>query len=221
MGAGFTPETLFTIASDPWDEIRRVATVRDCESILLGLSSPGKQETARLEGLLNEIVMHAVVLHAPEGWKLENAKRVLVTVGGKGRHDELRARLLGSLVRLGQRRITFVTVVPEGATTGPASLNELRSLADEETPSGAESIVVRGANVTDAITELAESIQADLIVMGTPRESGRKSLGRVALGVANQVSCATLMICRESSMTRAIRLSSDLTQTVIRGPWSG
>ena len=141
---------------------------------------------------------------------------------GKGKHDELRARLLGSLLRPGQRRITFARVVPEGAVTGPASLNELRALADEETPTGAESIVVRGANVTDAISELAESIQADLIVMGTPRQSGKKSLGRIALGVANQAGCATLMICRESTVTLAIdRLSNDIKQTVTRSPRGG
>lgn len=217
LESGYAPETLITISSDPWDAIRRAASDHACESMLLGLSSAEALEHRELERLLNRVDSHAVLLRAPEGWRLADAHRILVAVGGKGRHDELRARMIGSLSRLGDRRVTFARVVSRNTEDGGASLLELRQFADEETPGGAEAVLVTGENVTDSIAELAESMDADLVIMGTPRVGGRKSLGRIATGVAAKVSCATLIICRGSSVTLALdRLGRDIKDTVAR-----
>lgn len=99
LKAGHRPEALITIASTPWREIRRVARTYQCAGLLLGLGHQRSENTAHLEELLEAVSCDVAFLRAPEGWNLDQAKRVLVPVGGRGAQAELRARLLGSLER--------------------------------------------------------------------------------------------------------------------------
>lgn len=82
----------------------------------------GSQRTAapnvqsHLEPLMRRVQCDVVVLRAPEGWLLRDVRRVLVPVAGRRMHNALRARLLGSIHRLGAREITLLRVIPGSAT---------------------------------------------------------------------------------------------------------
>jgi len=202
--AGRTPEALITVAPEPWDEIARVADTYRCESMLLGLHSldqapegvEGEGGEAPLERLLNDVHCDVSIIRALPGWHLEQTRRVLIPVGGKGVQDELRARLLGSLCRTGPRELTFLGVLPADAADDEvvetrASLTHLAAL---ESPTASEVLVLRADDVVGAIAGRAE--QADLVILGLPRLRGRKLIGKLAVRVAEEVRCATIMISR-------------------------
>jgi APA family basic amino acid/polyamine antiporter len=114
--AGRFPEALATVAADPWVEISRVAREHRCESLLLGFTQlKGNVIQTPLDALLPKVACDVVVLRAPPGWRLADVERILVPIGGRRWHDRLRARLLGSLFRTGQRQVTFLQVIPKAA----------------------------------------------------------------------------------------------------------
>ena len=116
--AGLAPEVLTTIASQPWEEIARVSRLHGCESLLLGLSDVTSDAVElRMEELLNTVTCDVVILRAPPDWRLDEVRRILVPTGGRGGHDQLRARLLGNLCRMAAREITFLQILPENAST--------------------------------------------------------------------------------------------------------
>jgi len=204
MSEGQSPEALMTVAPAPWDAIVRVAESYKCESLLLGLhklnggsaDEPGAIEGAPLERLLNEVDADVTILRAPPGWRLDEARRVLIPIGGKGQQDELRARLLGSLCRTAERELTFLQVLPRDAAEVAVqeARRTLARLATLESPTAPETVVVRSANVVQTIGELAD--ERDLLLLGLPRMRGRKLLGELAIQVARRVRCATIMISR-------------------------
>jgi APA family basic amino acid/polyamine antiporter len=199
--SGHIPEALMTVSPVPWTEIARVARIHDCESLLLGLhrlDEPTDGNGAPLEQLLNEVDCDVSILRALPDWRLEEARRILIPVGGKGAQDALRARLLGSLCRTASRELTFLQILPAGAPEDELeeTRRDLLRLAVDETRGTAspEALVVRADDVVAAIAEHAA--RSDLVVLGLPRVRGRKLLGELALRIARQVSCPTIMISR-------------------------
>ena len=140
LAKGHAPETLMTVAKDPWKEIPRVASARRCESLLLGFSAfdPGGG-VHPLETILNNVDCDVAILKSDPHWKLGENTRVVVPIGGKGGHDDLRARLLGSLNRAGSARNP---VRPRHATghcacraaSSQARTPDLRRRGDQSTP---------------------------------------------------------------------------------------
>lgn len=193
---GLFPEALTTVAPQPWDEISRVARAHRCESLLLGLSRFHDETIGnQLEDLMNEVACDVVVLRAPEGWKLSEVERVLVPVGGKDIHDQLRARVLGGLWRMSVRRITFLHVLNKAAK--PQRLAKIQArltrVAHEEMPGDPEVQVVQAVDVAEAIVENA--LENDLVILGLQRlHGGRRVFGDVALRVARETRCAIVMI---------------------------
>ncbi len=114
-------EALTTVAENPMPEIARVAAAHRCQSIVMGLSEINNDRNiTRMERLLAAIEMDVVILRSPPNWKLESAKRILVPVAGRGGHESLMSRVLGSLSRRGSRHVTYLSVVR------PATLPEKR-----------------------------------------------------------------------------------------------
>ena len=106
---GIRAEALTTVAPSPMEEISRVSKLHQCEVVLLGLSKIGDDnDGSSLEWLLSTVAADVVVLRAGVNWQLQNAKRILVPIAGRGGHDYLLARLLASLVRSSQREVTFL-----------------------------------------------------------------------------------------------------------------
>jgi amino acid transporter len=197
MSAGHTPEALMTIASSPWDEIRRVAESHACEGILLGRSDLENVAGGPLESLMNDVSCDVAFLRAPSGWRLEDAKRILVAVGGQGLHRAMRARLLGSLCRGSPREVTWLRVLPPD--TNSAQVNEarreLRAMAADQTPGGASVVAVRADDVAQTIASYAS--EADLVVAGLERSStGRRAFGTLIPDIVSRTQCATILISR-------------------------
>lgn len=195
FGSRHQPEALLTVAAEPWEEIVRVAKVRECETVVLGLTTL-EQETVvePLERLISDMPCDAAVLAAPLEFELRRARRILVPLGGRGKHDALRARLLGALSRTADREVSFVGVVPPRATDKERAEVEawLSRTAGEEVPAGASVEVLAGED--PAATIAARAADADLVILGMVRAGRRRAFGDVGLRIARQSPCATLML---------------------------
>lgn len=199
LEAGHAPEALMTIAPLAWAEIRRVAGAYRCESLLVGMSRLTENVGGgHLEQLLNEVECDVAILQAPNEWRLDRAMRIVVPVGGRGRQQELRARLLGSLCRTGAREVTFLRVV--GPSTSDVECEAIRQrlveFAADELPGQRQVVVARGDDPVEVVRKHAEDNGADLVVLGLQRLRGRKLFGEVAVRIAEQSACATIMLSR-------------------------
>ena len=171
--AGHEPETLITVADDPWAEIARVASEHRCESLFLGLSrlhdtgSGDVLQAAALERLLNKVRMDVAILRAPPGFRPTEARRILVPIGGKSEHDILRARLLGGLCRGTDREVVFLRVLPSGSSEErlARSRSELQGFAEEEAPPATASAEIE---VADDVVEgvVRRAAEADIVILG-------------------------------------------------------
>jgi len=194
FASGMEPEALMTIAPQPWPEIVRVSRMHRCESLLLGLSDVN---SAHLEELISSVACDVVVLHAPSGWHLKNVHRVLVPTRSLGAHDKFRARLLGSLCRTGKREVTFLQVLPEHTSDFQCdrAQRRLTQFANEEVPTRADALVVRHNKPLEAITDMANN--HDLAILGLERiDKNRRQFGQLAPVLAQNITCATIMISR-------------------------
>lgn len=198
------PTTLTTIAADPWPEIKRVARRHDCECVLLGLpaTDDGLNRERSLERLIGELDSDVVVLRAPHRWMVSGVRKVLVPVAGGGRHDALRARLLGSLQRTTAITVTYVRLL--GAEASDRDLkrarDELRELAFDELGSTGDVEVVAERTPADegpavALARMAD--EHDLVLLGLVRVSRRHKLfGSIALEIARTTDTALVLISR-------------------------
>ncbi|NNE19402.1 MAG: amino acid permease [Myxococcales bacterium] len=199
LRAGHTPEALMTIAYDPWKEIARVAQSYECESLLMGFSSLEDQgNVAHIEQMLNDVECDVVVVRASKTWTLNADTRIIVPVGGRGGHDELRARLLGSLGRAGCTNVRFVQANRQRLAPGIRLVREreLRIFAEEETRGTPEVKLIESGNMVEALAN--EAGTNDLIILGLRHQRGKRLFGELALQVARKTDAATLMISRRS-----------------------
>jgi hypothetical protein len=197
VASGSFPETLATIAPQPWREIGRVARAHRCESLLLGLSKlEENQAQSPLEELLGRVDCDVVILRAPRGWQLPEARRILVPKRGRGGHDELLARLLGSLSRAQEREVTFLAVLPERADAAQqrSAARSLRRTAESLLNRRHEVRVACSDSPADRVA--ADSAGADLLILGAQRLGRRrKFFGQFALQVARRTTTPLLLIC--------------------------
>ena len=209
---GLIAESLFTIATDPWGEIARVADVHDCETVLLGLPDLESDTIGhRLEVLLGRLDVDTVILRAPRRWSLEDAHRVLVPIAGGRDQSHLRARLLSSLARTGDRSITFFHTIPEAASreSGARAERDLRALARDEAAGVNEIVVERSDDPAAAI--LNRMKESDLLVMGTQRrDRGGPNLGSIPIAIARRSEKPIILINRRPprSMTLGLEISA-------------
>jgi amino acid transporter len=196
FAAGLTPEALTTVAPQPWEEIARVSRLHGCESLLMGLSDVTSDTIERqMEDLMSRVDCDVVVLRAPRGWQLQQARRILVPTGGRGGHDQLRARLLGHLCRTGRREITFLQVLPQFATASmrQRAHQELSAFAADEVITPANITILASATPADVITRHAA--RNDLTILGLQRfNRRRKVFGDIVLHVARYTPGPLLLL---------------------------
>ena len=194
------PETLFTIATDVWGEIARVADLHRCETVLVGLpriTEPGVE--ARLEGLISNIEADVVIVRAPPRWRISEATRILVPVGGRSAHSHLRARLLASLSRSSAPTLTFVRALPPG--TGADSRRRFESVIDRlARDEAAGPYRVELEFTDDPVACIARRAEAnDLVVMGMEnRGRERPSIGPFVLEVARKTTVPLILLGRRA-----------------------
>jgi len=199
LTAGHAPEALMTIAADPWREIARIAQTRDCESLLIGFSSLEEHSNvAHIEQLLNAVDCDVVVLRAPKDWSLNADTKIIVPVGGRGGHDALRARLLGSLGRAGLKSVRFVQATKQSLpmSTKLQLERELRVFAKEETYGAPDAKLLESNDIVEALAQ--EAGPNDLIILGLRHHRGKRLFSELALRVARRSEAATLLISRRS-----------------------
>lgn len=194
--AGLFPEALATIAANPWGEISRIAKEHRCESIVMGLSD-FKLTTAStpLADLLASVTCDVVVLRSMPSWRLSQVREILVPIGGLGWHDILRARLLGSLFRTGERHVTLLRILPESAPESACTRARLAlaQIARDEAPGYSRVKVVQSDDAGRVITDHAA--ESDLVILGVQRVSARKkAFGHISLRIAQETKCPILMI---------------------------
>ena len=146
---------------------------------------------------MGSVDCNVVILRASPTWRISDVRRILVPVGGRGYHDEFRARLLGSLCRSGSREITFLRILPEPANqeTCEKTQEDLSRVAQDEVSCHHQIKVIRANDVAEAITRHAAD--ADLMILGLQRFNRRhKMFGEVTLRVARDTQCGMIMISR-------------------------
>ncbi|MEM1069012.1 MAG: amino acid permease [Planctomycetota bacterium] len=195
---GVRAETLTTVSPSPMQEIARVARLHRCSAVLLGLSAidvTGRESA--LEELLSHLNMDVVVLRAPQDWYLDETQPILVPIAGRGGHDYLLARILGSLSRAQKRRVTFLRVVPE--QTPEAELKRIRReldrMATDNAAGRSDREVILSDDAVGAVAERAQ--QAGLMILGIQRIApNRKLFGDFTRQIAAQTSCPIMAISR-------------------------
>ncbi len=199
LSEGHQPEALLTIARAPWAEITRVAKGHRCSGLLFGRPGIDEAGLRALEDVMSSVDCDVTFLSAPPAWRLAEVTRVIVPVGGRGQHSELRARLLGSLSRTAPRQVVWLRIVPPDASD--VALEQARrhvaELAEHSTAGTPSVIVERAGDFSHAVA--AHCRPTDLLVLGLRRpERGRRVFGELAPRIAAQVSCATVVISRGS-----------------------
>ncbi|MCC5933090.1 MAG: amino acid permease [Balneolales bacterium] len=195
--SGMRPDALTTIASEPWEEIERVTKVHQCRSMLLGLSTLSElQTTQNLERLIQRVHCDVVVFRQPyPGWKISQARKVLIPVAGYGSHDALRARVAASLWRTVQPEFTFVQILPPDTSEKlqKSEYAKLSRFAARIIPQTSECRIILSSQVRETIVDLTHS--HDLVIMGLGR-SGRnnKVFGQIPLEMAEKTDTALIFI---------------------------
>jgi amino acid transporter len=195
---GVYPETLATVANEPWQEISRVAKTHRCETLLMGLSQIDEHTVGTpLEQLSAQVDCDVVVLRTEKDWQLSDARRILVPTAGRGGHDRLLARLLGSLSRSDERQVTFLRVVPENTPQDRylTVMRHLQRFAYDLYDSSSEIRLVRGDQPMDVVADAAK--ECDLLVLGVQRTVDRRKLfGPFIFSLARRVTCPIVVVCR-------------------------
>jgi nucleotide-binding universal stress UspA family protein len=196
-GSGIKVDSLGSMAEDPMREIARVARLHRCETVLLGLSDitsePGNR---RLESLIGNLDANVMILRAPGKWRLDRVHKILIPVAGRGGHEHLILRLLGSLLRETNRQAVFLQVLPSRATGGERrkAIRVLRLLAEHIGEQAGYEVVMND----DPLSEICQRAdQSDLLVLGVHRVGrDEKLLGAFTRKIAMQTQCPILIASR-------------------------
>ncbi len=198
--AGLRPDTLTTIADHPWEEIERVATVHNCRSLLLGLSNLEDVGTSQnLEKLVRNVKSDVVVFRQPyTGWKITEARSVLIPVAGFSSHDPLRARVAASLWRTSQPGMTFIQILPSNTPELQVNKNlvKLSRFAGRIIPGNTDVKVVKNDDVKEELIRQAK--EHDLVIMGLGKPGiNQKAFGGIAIALAEETDSALIFISKK------------------------
>ncbi len=205
---GLAPEAMLTVSSNHWSEIRRVARLHRCETLLLGFRNTlDKTREPGFDDLVTDVPSDIVLLRTPPGWKYLDTRRVLVPLGGRGMHSPLRARMLGSLRREVELETTYLRLLDGSATESEIRQAErhVRMRADDEMNGAARAGVERCAHPAEEI--IARSKDFDLIILGLQQSAERRrTVSDFALRIAAGTECAVMVIGQKQDSS-ALRLT--------------
>ena len=189
-------ETLASFSDDPISEIARTARLHQCQSIVMGLSRLSDDDRfATLERQLASIDADVIVMRSSGDRALRKVSRIVVPVAGRGGHEYLLGRLLGSLRRSGPCPVCFVRVLPAGTerVVVRRERRRLRGLAISQLVADPEIQVLLHDEPVEAICQMVRP--GDLIVLGATRVAGqRRIVGRFARQMAGQTDNPLVVI---------------------------
>ncbi|MDE2981443.1 MAG: amino acid permease [Gemmatimonadota bacterium] len=190
------PEALITLHEDPWNEIARVAEATRCESLLLGVGHlDDSLMTGPLARLIGAVDADVVIMRAPQDWKPEQARRILIPSRGGRDQSPVRARLLGSLLRTASRDVAYMGVVTAnvGSSVHKRAMRDLERLARDEVGESAHAELVIGDDVVAQVASRAE--ETDLLILGFHRRGRRRAVfSSLMLEIARATTCPLVMI---------------------------
>ena len=195
IAAGHRPEGLLAVAPAPWKEIARVAKEHGCAGLLLGRSVLDESTVSRLDELMNSVDCDIAFFRATSDWRTSQIRRILVPVGGRSVHSEMRARLLASLCRDGEGTVVLLRVLEADASEAAVAQarRALQQLADDTAAQRTEVVVERAADFVSCVASHAEN--CDLMVVGLQRDSsGRRVFGDMAPRLVASTNCASVVI---------------------------
>ena len=166
---GIRIETLGSMAQEPMQEITRVARLHRCETVLLGLNTiTSDSANKQLESLIGRLDANVVVLRSPRKWMLNDGGSILIPIGGRGGHEVLIMRLLGSLMRESNRRAVFFQVLPANSSRSDfqKAENELRHLVENIGDQSQLEVVLSDEPLLEICTR---ADTCDLLVLGVQR----------------------------------------------------
>lgn len=210
--------SLTKIARSVAPEIVRVAQENLCQLILMGY----KKEKDPLENSL----IHYVISHQPCDVAILKSvspfkrplKRILIPIGGKEFHDQLKVRLVHCLYGQERPEVTLLTVVPPGCSRiqrrrAEEALKRARNIF--HIPE-ADLVIDENDQIADAVTDRAK--ECDLLILGMREEPRFRSFffGTLAQQIAGQVRCPTLLTKAKSryksSLKRILRIKPDIIE---------
>ncbi len=198
------PEALITLHRDPWSEIARVAEATRCESLLLGVGDlDDSLMTGPLAEMIGQVDADVVILRAPADWTPDGVHRILVPARGGRDQSPVRARLLGSLSRTGDRDVEFLGVL--GDDVGPGmrrrALRELERIARDEVGRDAHAELAIGDDVAAEVAQHADGV--DLLILGFHRSGRRRAVfSSLMLEIARATHCPLVMISHRRGTSR-------------------
>ena len=200
VSAGLQPDTLTTIAEEPWTEMARVAKFHRCRSILIGLSNISNLQIRKdIENLVKTVECDVVIFRQPfSGWKISDVKKILVPVAGFAKHDLLRARILASLWRENHPLVSFVQILPTSTSTDivAKSRKKLHSFASQIIPEKTDSRIYLDDNPKELLISLSK--KSDFVILGLSKSGpNRPVLGDLPIALATDTSCGLIFISRK------------------------
>jgi len=190
---GPAASALITVAKNPWREIRRVARQHNCRSLVLGVN---KFDAHSLEPLLHVIEGDVALLSSPPNWRMRNITRVLVPIAGKTFHDSLRARVLGTILRVAKvEEVRFISIIPPSSSklTEIRLRNNLDHHINDEAPNIGSVEILRSTNPKGEIVEMSKHF--DLLVLGlSMNNKGEMEFGPLAQAIAKKATTACLLL---------------------------
>ncbi|MEM1030459.1 MAG: amino acid permease [Myxococcota bacterium] len=208
--SGHRPDVLLKSSHDPWSVIPEVAAHQRCDQVVLGLDSLDATGGARLTGMLSRLASEVLVVRAPETFRLERIRHVLIPVAGRGDQDRVRARIIGALTRAApELTLHFVVVAPPHEGSGDdrsAAANTslpswAKSLGTQLSSTRIETEVIYRDDVIGALIERSHA--ADLVILGLQStDDGGRRIGRTSHRIALESRAATLLIGTRAAPSR-------------------
>jgi amino acid transporter len=208
LGAGHRPRALLSVSEEPWQEIRRVAEEYRCHSVLLGPPPLTERGRAALEDLVNTLGGGASFLFADARWDLATTRRLIVPVGGRGRHHTLRARVVAALLReVPECSATWLRALPAHTPKSgvEAATRALAELGEDVSPGRS---TVRAAATPGPSEFLLEGLGAsDLLLLGLGEVDGRFTFGELLPALISKSPCPCLVLGRDAEGPRLGQLA--------------
>jgi len=215
---GLPFSSLLKVGRDPGDEIRNVARDNHCNLVLMGYMAEG-------DPLENSIIHHLSTHQPCDLIVLKNASerppsfgRILIPIGGRIVHTGVKIRIIHSLQKEHDCRVTLMTVTPPDATPlqKQRARDNLNRTASLYQAADVETVFDENGDIVEAIVRRAED--HDLLILGMRVEPWLRSFffGTLNQQITAQVRCPTILVKafapERSRVKRVLRRSAPPAQ---------